>query len=135
MRPPDHVHRQRVLYADTDQAGIVYHANYLRFLEAGRAELFRARGIPYAGIEARGLVFPVVEVELRYRRPARYDELLDVRLWVEPPGGASLVFFHEIRLPDGEVACTGRIRLACTLRSTGRPEPLPEDLRLPLTRS
>ncbi len=127
--PEAFVHHVRVLYADTDTGGVVYHANYLRFLEAARAELFRARGLAYARIEARGLVFPVVEAALRYRRPARYDDLLEVRLVVEAVGGASFAIAHEIALPGGEVACTGVVRFACISRETGRPVPLPDDVR------
>lgn len=126
---PSHVHPVRVLYADTDLAGVVYHANYLRYLEAARAELFRARGLTYAEIERRGFVWPVVEVSLRYRRPCRYDDLLEVRLFVTELTDTSARLDHQIVLPSGQVACDGFVRLVCTSRDTGRPTPIPDDVR------
>lgn len=121
-------HRVRVLFGDTDAAGIVYHANYLRYLEAARGEYLRARGLPYAGIERRGLRWPVVEVRLRYLRPARYDDLLVVRLGLTDLRGASVAFGAEIRRDDGERLCTAELRLACTTHD-GRVARIPDDVR------
>ncbi|MBI2347921.1 MAG: acyl-CoA thioesterase, partial [Deltaproteobacteria bacterium] len=63
----------RVIYGDTDQMGVVYYANYLRWFEIGRTELLRQIGMPYTAIEKKGLRFPVIEVSCRYYRPSRYD--------------------------------------------------------------
>lgn len=123
------VHRHRVLYADTDMAGIVYHANYLRFFEAARGELLRAGGLPYAEIERRGLVMPIVESRLRHRRPARYDDLLAIETWVSELRAASVtVSYAARRHADGELLCEGSTLLACTRREGG-VIPLPLDLR------
>ncbi|MFM2152980.1 MAG: hypothetical protein RL199_1415 [Pseudomonadota bacterium] len=119
------VHPVRVLYADTDQGGIVYHANYLRFFEAARAELLRALGLPYAEVERQGYVFPVVEVGLRHRRPARYDDVLSIEVGVVALSPMSLTLSYAARLPAGEVCAEGSTRLACTRRADGRPVPLP----------
>lgn len=66
----------RTRYGETDQMGIVWHGNYLYYFEIGRTELLRAAGLPYAEIEARGVIFPVVETALQFKTPARYDDLL-----------------------------------------------------------
>jgi acyl-CoA thioester hydrolase len=75
-------YRHRVLYGDTDQMGVVYYANYLRFFEGARNEWIRALGIPYGEIEARGIMLPVYEASVQYLRPAKYDDLLDIHLIV-----------------------------------------------------
>ncbi len=66
----------RTRYGETDQMGIVWHGNYLYYFEIGRTELLRAAGLPYAEIEARGVIFPVIETTLQFKTPARYDDLL-----------------------------------------------------------
>ncbi len=68
----------RVIYADTDAGGVVYNASYLRYFEMGRTEMMRARGLPYSTIEKRGFILPVTESYLRYKAPARYDELITI---------------------------------------------------------
>lgn len=68
----------RVIYGDTDAGGVVYNANYLRYFEMGRTEMMRAHSIPYSTIEERGLVIPVTETYLRFKAPARYDELITI---------------------------------------------------------
>lgn len=123
------VHPVRVLYGDTDAAGIVYHANYLRYFEGARAEFLRARGLPYVELERRGYVWPIVESHLRHRRPARYDDALRVSTWISALSAASVTFDYDVTLPDGERACEGSTRLACTTRHDGRPVAFPDDVR------
>lgn len=112
------VHRLRVLYGDTDTAGIVYHANYLRYFEAARGEFLRQAGIPYAEMERAGYVWPVVESWLRHRLPAHYDEKLEISVFVSQLGAASATLVYEVRR-EGVLLCEGRTRLACTRRSGG----------------
>ena len=83
-------------YAETDAAGVVYYANYLTYFEVVRVELLRALGQPIAAIEAQGVLLPVVEARLKYLRPARLDDLLDVSLEVESLGPASFAFDYEV---------------------------------------
>lgn len=78
LTEPIHRLRYRVLYADTDAGGVVYNGSYLRFFEAARTEMVRALGLPYSALEARGLILPVTECGLRYKAPARYDDLLTI---------------------------------------------------------
>lgn len=120
--------RIRVIYGDTDQMGVVYYANYLRYFEAGRNELCRATEIPYRELEARGLTLPVIEAAVRYRRPARYDDVVCVETRIGSIRRAQLRFEYEIRREDdGSVLCTGHTVHAC-LGETGRPTRLPGDL-------
>jgi acyl-CoA thioester hydrolase len=74
------VARSRVLYADTDKMGIVYHATYLRYLELGRVELLRAGGLSYARMEADGFGLPVTDLAVDYRAPARYDDTMSIHV-------------------------------------------------------
>src|SRR5205085_11109304 len=79
MRPVASV---RVLYGDTDQMGVVYYANYLRFFEGARNDWIRGIGIPYTEIEARGIMLPVLEASAQYLKSAKYDDLLEIELKV-----------------------------------------------------
>lgn len=117
--------RQRVLYADTDQMGVVYHGNYLRFFEAGRAELMRSQGYTYQALERDGFMLPVVEATAHYKAPARYDDVLVIRTRVADVRRASFGFqYAVVRDSDGKLLCTGRTLHAC-IASDGRPTKLP----------
>ena len=111
----------RVRYGDTDQMGVVYYANYLRFFEIGRAEWIRDRGRSYRDIEAAGCLLPVVEAHARYRLPARYDDLLEVMTVPDEVRAASVRFRYEVRRA-GEAAmlAEGWTSHACMNRQ-GRP--------------
>ena len=75
-------YQHRVLYGDTDQMGVVYYANYLRFFEGARNEWIRGLGVPYTEIEKRGIMLPVVDAAVKYARPAKYDDVLEIALVV-----------------------------------------------------
>jgi acyl-CoA thioester hydrolase len=117
----------RVIYGDTDQMGVVYYANYLRYFEAGRNEFIRAKGLRYRDFEARfGLVLPVAEAGVKYRSPARYDDLLAVETSLVELGRASARFEYRL-LRDAEVLATGFTVHAC-VDGDGRIRRLPEEL-------
>jgi acyl-CoA thioester hydrolase len=117
----------RVIYGDTDQAGIVYYANYLRFFEAGRNEFIRARGLRYRDFEARfGLRLPVAEAQVSYRAPALYDDLLTVETSLAEVKRASARFGYRI-MRDGELLATGHTVHAC-VDLGGRIQRMPEEL-------
>jgi acyl-CoA thioester hydrolase len=117
----------RVIYGDTDQMGVVYYANYLRFFEAGRNEYIRARGLRYRDFEARfGLRLPVAEAQVRYRAPARYDDLLTVETSLAEVKRASARFGYRI-VRDGEVLATGHTVHAC-VDLEGRIQRMPAEL-------
>ena len=115
----------RPRYGEVDSMGVVYHAHYLAYFDVGRTEWMRAAGTPYADLERRGFRLAVVEVDVRYLRPAHYDEELSLGTCVTEVGGASVVFAYELRGPGGVLA-TGHTRLGC-LDQQNRPVRLPAD--------
>lgn len=117
----------RVIYGDTDQMGVVYYANYLRLFEIGRNEYMRATGVTYHMVEARGLKLPVTHASLKYRRPARYDDLIHILTRVTSVRGARVHFHYEIKDEKGEVLVEGSTEHA-TLDESGRVVRLPDDL-------
>jgi acyl-CoA thioester hydrolase len=121
--------RIRVIYGDTDQMGVVYHANYFRYFELSRIEYIRSRGGSYRELEREGLALPVVEVTASYKSPARYEDMLLVRPRVSEVKRVSLTFSYEIFREGGAdiPLCTGRTVHACVNRE-GRPMRLPETL-------
>jgi len=125
---PRYTTRLRVRYAETDAAGVVYHANYLVYFEVARVELLRALGLPITEVESRGLVLPVVEARLKYLRPARLDDLLEVSLSIQSVGPASFTCVYEIER-DGLLLASGWTRLAVCERESGRCTPMPPWLR------
>lgn len=118
----------RVRYAETDTAGVVYYANYLTYFEVGRVELLRALGMPIGEVEARGIVLPVVEARVKYLRPARLDDLLEISLTLDSVGPASFAFDYEVTR-DGLLLASGWTRLAVCERDTGRCLGMPAWLR------
>lgn len=132
MAPSAFEHRLQVRYGETDQMGVVYHANYLVYFEEGRTRLMECFGLPYAELERRGFGLVVRKAALRYRAPARYAEELIVRTWIDKVGGASVNFAYEVlRASDRQKLAEGSTELACV--DLSRPERpvcmLPEELR------
>ena len=104
----------RVIYGDTDQMGVVYYANYLRWFEKGRSEFLRQIGLPYTQIEGSGCYFPVTEVSCRYFKSARYDDLITIATQVTSFGRATLNFEYAIsRESDTSSLASGSTRHAC----------------------
>jgi acyl-CoA thioester hydrolase len=105
----------RVIYGDTDQMGVVYYANYLRWFERGRSEFLRQIGLPYATIEKAGFHFPVAEVACRYAQSAYYDDVIQIESALSQLGRASLTFEYRIsRDADRSLLASGSTRHACT---------------------
>jgi acyl-CoA thioester hydrolase len=124
-----HRHRFRVIYGDTDMAGVVYYGNYLRYFEAGRAELLRAAGLVYREIQARGVTLPVIEAQVSYRSPARYDDELELETIVEEVKQVSLrIRYRLVRPADDALIATGETRHA-SVGGDGRPTRLPAEIR------
>jgi acyl-CoA thioester hydrolase len=98
----------RILYADTDAMGIVWHGNYVRFFELGRTEALREIGFPYDKFEARGLKMPLYNVTVDFKRPARFDDVLDIVSWPRRVGAAKIIIAYEImNKGTGELLVTG----------------------------
>ena len=118
----------RVIYGDTDQMGVVYYANYLRWFERGRSEFLRQIGLPYPIIEQQGFHFPVVQVACRYTQSARYDEVIQIETELVEMGRASLSFSYRIwREADRCALAAGTTEHACTDHS-GRVTRMPKIL-------
>lgn len=116
----------RVLYADTDRMGVVYHGNYFRWFEAGRANYMRRRGTRYSAIERDGIFLPIVEAHAEYAKPAVYDDVLTVAAWISDIGRAQLKFSYSISR-DGDELVRGYTRHAA-VNGEGKPIRLPAEL-------
>lgn len=121
----------RVYYEDTDLAGIVYHANYLKFIERGRSEWVRSLGIDQLRLRAdHGLVFAVRRIEAGYLRPARFDDELVVETQPQAMTGARIVL-DQVVWRGAERLFAATVTLVC-LAASGAPARLPADIRLRL---
>ena len=120
-------HEIRVIFGDTDQMGVVYYANYLRFFESARAAYWRDLGRSYKDLEAAQIAMPVVEAHCNYRRPAHYEDILEVDTEVDEMRGASLRFVYVVRR-GADVLAEGWTRHA-VIGPTGRPRPIPDFMR------
>lgn len=121
--------RFRVRYAETDQMGIVYHANFLIWMEIGRVELCRSLGMRYRDLEAAGVLLAVVEVDCRFHSPARYDDEVIVRASIATAGPRLVVFEYRITEADtGRLLATGHTRHVF-LSSEMKPIKLPAAYR------
>ncbi len=120
----------RVYWEDTDGGGVVYHAAYLCFCERARTEWLRARGIEQERLRALSdIVFVVCDVNLKFRKPARLDDLLDISVEVLERRSASMTFQQRlVRRSDGALLVEARLRVACLQASSFRPRPIPDDL-------
>jgi acyl-CoA thioester hydrolase len=113
--------RQRVLYADTDRSQMVYHANYLRYFEFGRASLMRHSAFPYREIEDSGYVYPIIKVGVDYYRPLQYDDAFWIFTRPADLERVRLQFDYVIvREADGDLICRGITR-HCAVNSAGTP--------------
>ncbi len=122
----------RVYWEDTDAAGIVYYANYLRFLERARSDLVRRAGIDQVALlDREGIVFPVRRCEIDYLQPARLDDEIQVRTRLKNLGGASMDMDQDIHRGE-EALVRAKVRLAC-IGPNGRPRRLPAPVRAALS--
>jgi acyl-CoA thioester hydrolase len=122
----------RVRYAETDQMGVVYHANYLVWCEIGRTDFIRQHGMSYADIERRGIFLVVSEATLRLHASAKYDDLVRVETSLEEVRSRRIAFAYVItRAADGHRLATARTALV-SLAPGGRPAVLPADVRASL---
>ncbi len=118
----------RVYYEDTDFTGLVYHANYLKYFERGRSDFLRVRGVHHTELRAHEeqFAFAVAHIDLRYRSPARIDDVITVRTRVAGTRGAQ-IFMEQSCERDGTVLCEGRFDIVC-IDGGGRPRRLPKAL-------
>jgi acyl-CoA thioester hydrolase len=102
----------RVNYSETDQMGVVYHANYLIWFDRARTELMRETGLTYRALEEQGVYLAVSEVKVRYRAPARYDDLLRIRCWVRELVSRRVTFGYAVEQTESDaLLATGETAL------------------------
>lgn len=126
-----HELRVRVYYEDTDAQGIVYFANYFRFMERGRTEWLRARGIDQRSlIEDHNACFSLTNTAVQFKKPARFDDELVVKTTVTRVSGARVAFAQDIYRDstDGELLCAGECEAACLAVDTLKPKRLPNGI-------
>ena len=134
----------RVNYSETDQMGVVYHARYLVWFDIARTEHLRLSGTSYRDLESRGLRLVVSDVSVRYRQPARFDDLLRIRCWAREVASRRVTFGYAVEnAGDGGLlatASTGLVSLGADMRLTSLPDRVraalrvvPDPVRLGLT--
>ena len=117
--------RVRVRYADTDQMGVVYYANYLVWFEVGRTEWLREGGWSYREMEADGISLPVIEAHCEYRQPARYDDEIEIRTVAKALTPVRIRFDYEVRKTAGDSLSATGYTVHAALGRDGRPRKLP----------
>ncbi len=105
------VFKVRVRYSETDQMGYVYYGNYARYYEIGRTELMRTMGIHYRSMEEEGIIMPVISMEVKYLRPATYDDIIEIRTVIKKLTDKMIVFESMIYNEKNELLNRGIVRL------------------------
>jgi acyl-CoA thioester hydrolase len=119
----------RVRYAETDQMGVAYHGDYFAWFEVGRTDLLRQLGLTYKQLEAEDVRLPVIETRVQYRRPALYDDVLEIRTRLVEMTGARLTFEYDV-VRSGEADAIAEATTShAAVDSKGRPRRLPDELR------
>ena len=116
----------RTRYAETDQMGVVYYGNYPQYLELGRVEWLRAIGLTYKEMEAEGIMMPVVSLQIQYKKPALYDELITIRTKLKDLPSTKIEFDYEILNEKGQLLSTANTILVFVDAKTFRPVRCPE---------
>ncbi len=122
-----HITKLRVRYADTDQMGIAYYANYFVWFEEARTEYFRENGYPYTKVEENGVYLPVVEASCSYKAPARYDDLLEIQTEVTHHTRTSMTFGYKI-FCDGKLNAEGKTAHVF-INQEGKPVGIPDEVK------
>ena len=119
----------RVRYSETDQMGFVYHANFFSYFESARVESIRQQGLTYADMEKKGVMMPVVEVNAKFIRQARYDDLLTIKVSLkELPEFSKIKFLHEVFNEKEELLVNGSVVLYFINKETMKPTTMPDEL-------
>lgn len=134
LMDPIHISSCRVLYGDTDAGGVVYNANYLRYFELGRSDFMRELVISYRELEENGFILPVVETYLRFKAPARYDDLLIIKTSMQQNSSISWRFNHHIHLADSSRLLVKGFTVHATVNREGKLIKLPDLYRDKLNR-
>jgi acyl-CoA thioester hydrolase len=122
-------YRYRVLYADTDQMGITYYANYFKWFEAARTEYFRALGFPYTECEKKGIFLPVAEAHANYLAPSTYDDDITVRTSVVEIGNSTLRFEYQVMNAKTQVLLATGSTVHVFVNKTMKPCRVPAEIK------
>lgn len=114
-------HKLRVRYAETDQMGYVYYGNYAAYYEVARTEMLRATGISYKELEEMGVMMPVSDMQIKYHHPAKYDELITIRVTIKEIPSVRIKFDYEIFDQAGKLLNTGMTQLVFVDMIKNRP--------------
>ena len=121
-----HQTRLRVRYAETDQMDVVYYGNYAQYFEVGRVESIRQLGLSYKNMELDGVILPVVELTIKYLRPAHYDDLLTIRTTIrEIPVDHRILFHQEVYNEQGKLLTAGKVLLYFLKKDTKEKTKIP----------
>ena len=123
----------RVRYGETDQMGVVYHANYATYFEVGRTEWLRQYGITYKSMEDNGIMLPVISLEIKYKNSAKYDDILTLRTSMKNLPKARIEFDYELINQSGDLLVTGNTVLVFVDMKRKRPTRCPDYLLKKLT--
>jgi acyl-CoA thioester hydrolase len=110
-----------IRYAETDQMGVVYHANYLVWMEIGRTKIIEDLGFTYAGLEADGYISPVIDLSIQYKASMKYGQKAMVRTWIESHGRLRTTYGYEIVHEDGTIAATATSEHVLVKKESFRP--------------
>ncbi|MFC0524992.1 acyl-CoA thioesterase [Pontibacillus salicampi] len=111
----------KVRYQETDQMGVVYHANYLIWFEIGRTVLIEELGFRYHEMEESGILSPLVDADLQFKKPLRYGQTAKVLTWVASYDGLRVTYGYEVQTPEGETAVTGSTKHVCVRKESFKP--------------
>ncbi|MCG9910710.1 MAG: acyl-CoA thioesterase [Flavobacteriales bacterium] len=124
---------RRVTYAETDKMGYLYYGRYADYFETGRVEALRALGFVYKELEDSGIMMPVLDMQIRYRKPAFYDELLEIQTRIPVLPSVRIEFDYRIVNPQGKLLTEGKTTLVFYDRIKKRPCECPEDMKAMLS--
>ena len=120
----------RVYYEDTDHGGVVYHANFVKFMERARTEWLRERGVEQDSLsEEQGVIFAIRDMQLKFHLPARFNDALEVSVRLMKCGRASADFYQQVRRA-GEILCEGTIRVVSLETTSFKPKMMNEALQI-----
>lgn len=121
-----YVYRHRVRYRECDPMGVVYHSHYLDYFEAARTEALRELGLPYKDLENSGIIMPVVDLSVQYKRPASYDDILEIKaIFEEMPRMRAVIRYEVTRAGEESILTTGHVTLCWVDTARNRPIPAP----------
>ena len=119
----------RVRYAETDQMGVVYYGNYAQYFEVGRVETIRSLGMSYKALEDMGVMLPVVEMNIKYLRPAQYDDVLNIQSTINELPEKHIIQFHQdIYNEAGKMITSGVVRLYFLDKESRKSVDIPKEL-------